>query len=210
MRLMLSLIILSLILVACGTGDPTATPSVFSDPLPDASDLTATPNDFEERELATEEVGVLVTPQTNVEQGQAPLPGTLAFDDSEDDENFNEPFDRVIFRRHGGGPTAVAFRLELYQDGSYEINNEFTGQVDPSVITNVDTLIKELRFFSINTPMLGPGGDDTNYRYDITVERAGDELTINAEDGFIPQPFQRLIATLVSIYIGIADTIGLE
>lgn len=204
MRLTVSLIILSLILVACG-GEAEPTPSVFSDPTVDPSQITPEPTSDESEIYGTEEVSVsvLVTPQANVEQGEVPLPGTLAFDPDASMENFNEMFDRIVFRRYGGGSTAGEFRLELSQDGSYEINNTLTGQVAASVVTNVDTLIRDVNFFAINTPMLGPGGDDTNYRYDITVERAGDVLTIRAEDGFIPQPFQRLIAALVGVYASI-------
>jgi|GEM_PF-1877406 len=213
MRLIVSLCILSLVLVACGgDADPNG---VSSDPVQDTSGATATPNDFEEQianeNSATEEVGadgnvVLVTPQTNVQQGEVPLPGTLAYDDEFESDNPDAVFDRIVFRRYAGGENALRYRIELYQDGTYELNRDILGQVDSEVVTQIDGILKELDFFAINTPMMGPGEDGQNYRYTITVERMGDELTINAEDGFIPQPFMRLIGALMAVIVDSPNT----
>ena len=211
MRLILSLVILSLMLVACGNEETTG--GVSSDPTVDASNFTPTPNDFEEQQAAefnaTEEVVdeegnvIIVTPQAQVLEGMAPLPGTLVHDSEFVDENMGAVFDRIVFVRSGGGESAPTYLLKLKQDGSYELNRETLGQVDSETISRLDTMLDEINFFGISTPMLGPGAESDNYRYTITVERGLDEMTIRAEDGFTPQPVMQLFGVLLGI---IADS----
>lgn len=213
MRLIASLVIMTLILVACGGGEAEPTSAVSSDPTVDPASVTATPPDFVEQQLdelnATEEVVdedgnvIIVTPQAIIEENDVPLPGTLVYDTEFEDENMAAVFDRIIFVRSGGGDNAPNYFLILNQDGTYELNKEINGQVDAGTVTRIDDIIDEINFFGINTPMLGPGSDSVNYRYTLTVERAGDELTLRAEDGFTPQPVMQLFGAIIGV---IADS----
>lgn len=198
MRLIVSLLILSFVLVACG-GDAEPTASVSSDPTQTgvSSDPTHTPSADGEVDNGI----VIVTPQTNIEQDQLPLPGTLTYDDEFSDDTADAMFDRIVFRRYAGPTDSPNYRLELYQDGTYELNIETLGQTDAETVARIDNIIRDVNFFAINSPMMGPGDDSQNYRYSITVERAGDEMTINAEDGFIPQEFSPLIGALMSVIV---------
>lgn len=213
MRLIVALLLTTLILAACG-GDGAPTSAVSSDPTIDPNSVTATPNDFVEQQMATEEVDgedgdgddesvVIVTPQAVVEENAVPLPGTLVHDSQYVDENMGAVFDQIIFSRYGGGDNAPPVRLVVNQDGTYDINGEITGQVEPETVTRVDDILDEINFFGINTPMLGPGPDAINYRYVLTVYRGDDEMSIRAEDGFTPQPVMRLFGALMGI---IADS----
>jgi hypothetical protein len=214
MRLAISLLMMTLILAACG-GDAAPTSAVSSDPTIDPNSVTATPNDFVEQQLATEEVDegdgedesvVIVTPQAVVEGNDVPLPGTLVHDSEYVDENMGAVFDQIIFSRYGGGDNAPPYRLVVNQDGTYDINGEIFGQVDPSTVTQVDDILDEINFFGINTPMLGPGPDAINYRYVLTVYRGDDEMSIRAEDGYTPQPVMRLFGALMGIIVNSANT----
>lgn len=211
MRLMVSLLIMTFILAACG-GEAAPTSAVSSDPTIDPNSVTATPNDFVEQQLeelnATEEVDadgnfVIVTPQSEVRENAVPLPGTLAFDEDFVDENMDAVFTRIVFVRFGGGDDAPAYRLELNQDGTYELSGDIFGQVAGDTITRLDNMLDDINYFAIDTPMMGPGPDAINYRYIITVERGDDALTIRAEDGFTPQAMNRLFGALLGI---IADS----
>lgn len=213
MRLAISLLMMTLILAACG-GDAAPTSAVSSDPTIDPNSVTATPNDFVEQQLGTEEVDdggedesvVIVTPQAVVEGNDVPLPGTLVHDTEYVDENMGAVFDQIIFSRYGGGDNAPPYRLVINQDGTYDINEEIFGQVDSTTVTQVDDILDEINFFGINTPMLGPGPDAINYRYVLTVYRGDDEMSIRAEDGFTPQPVMRLFGALMGIIVNSDNT----
>jgi len=213
---MVSLLMMILILAACGGGDAAPTSEVSSDPTIDASTFTETPPDFIEQrqnELnATEEVIdedgniIIVTPQAIVQDGVVPLPGTLAYDPEFVDENMGAVFDRIVFSRSSAGGTSDPYRLVLFQNGLYDLNKEIVGQVNGSTVTRIDDILDEINFFAINTPMLGPGGESANYRYVITVERGDDQMTIRAEDGFTPQPVMKLIGALVGVIVDSSNT----
>lgn len=212
MRLAISLLIMTLILAACG-GDAAPTSAVSSDPTIDPNSVTATPNDFVEQQMATEEVGdgndesvVIVTPQAVIEQNDVPLPGTLVHDSEYVDENMGAVFDQIIFSRYGGGDGSPPYRLVVNQDGTYDINGEIFGVVDAATVTRVDDILDEINFFGINTPMLGPGPDAINYRYVLTVYRGDDEMSIRAEDGFTPQPVMKLFGALMGIIVNSDNT----
>lgn len=207
MRLIVSLCIVALILVACG-GTEAPQDSGNPEGENDTTNISdATPEGFgigDEDE--SDNSVVIVTPQAQVSGDTVPLPGTLVFDPEYVDENIDAVFDRIIFVRTGGGESSAFYELILMQDGSYELNREIFGQVDVATVASIDNLLDELNFFGINTPMLGAVPDTDKFRYAITVERSGDELTIRAEDGFIPQEFLRLISALMNVVLNANST----
>ncbi len=213
MRLFISLCILALILVGCGGNDaPQNDTSQEVNPEANAGGVSsdATPIGFGiGSEDETDNSIVLVTPQANRDQDRVPLPGTLAYDNEYIDENMGAVFDRIIFVRTGGGPDSSFYQLNLNQDGSYQLNSETLGQVDSATVINLDNILDDINFFGINTIMLGPAPETDKYRYTITVERGDDELTIRAEDGFTPQPFQKLISALMNVVIN-SDTTAIS
>lgn len=200
MRLSVSLLILALILVACGgdagTNDvpPTNDDGVSSDPT-----HTPLPEGFVPEDNSI----IIVTPQSQVLENTVPLAGTLVYDSVYEDDNKDAVFDRVIFTRTGGGDGAPKYLLILNQDGTYELNLKTLGQVDAATITDIDDIIDEIDFFAINTVMISSVPNPDKYRYAITVERAGAEMTLNADDNLIPQPIMPLFSSLLNV---IADS----
>lgn len=201
MRLMVSLLIMAFILVACGGGDSggnvdappsnnISTDGVSSDPT-----YTPLPAGF----VPEDNSFIIVTPQAQLLENAVPLPGTLVHDSEFVDENMGAVFDRVVFVRSGGGDNTPTYLLKLKQDGTYELNKETLGQVDPETITRIDDILDAINFFGITTPMLGTGNDPDKYRYSVTVERSGDEMTLRAEDGFIPQEVMPLFGALMGV-----------
>jgi hypothetical protein len=197
-----------LILVACDSGggdngdappaDNGATGGVSSD-----ATHTPEPAGF----VADDNSMIIVSPQVDLLEVNVPLPGTLVHDSEFVDENMGAVFDRIVFTRTGGGDNAPVYLLKLKQDGTYELNRESLGQVDNATVIHIDDILDEINFFGINTPMQGPGAESAKYRYAITVERGGDELTLRAEDGFIPQEVMPLFGALMGVITNSGSTI---
>lgn len=200
MRLMISLLIMALVLVACDSGggdNGDAPPADNGSKGGVSSDATYTPAPAG---FATDDNSmIIVSPQAELLDVNVPLPGTLVHDSEFVDENMGAVFDRIVFTRTGGGDNAPVYLLKLKQDGTYELNRDTLGQVGNATVINIDDILDEINFFGINTPMLGPGGESAKYRYAITVERGGDELTLRAEDGFIPQEVMPLLGALMGV-----------
>lgn len=200
MRLMISLLIMALILVACG-GDATPEPTsaVSSDPT-----HTPIPDDFEEE--ASDNSIIIVTPQDQIFTDAVPLPGTLAYDGEFVDEEMGAVFDRVVFTRSGGGDGAPVYLLKLKEDGTYVLNHVTEGQVDAETITRIDDILDEVNFFGITTPMISSVPNLDKYKYSITVERGGTSMTLHAEDGLIPQPVMPLFGALMGVVTNTDNT----
>ncbi len=195
MRLMTSLLIMALILVACGND---ATPEPTSVVSSDATH-TPVPDDFNAEDNSI----IIVTPQDQNVTDVVPLPGTLVYDAEYVDEEMDAVFDRVVFTRSGGGEGAPVYLLKLKQDGTYVLNHVTEGQVDAETITRIDDILDEINFFGITTPMISSVPNLDKYKYSITVERGGTSMTIHAEDGLIPQPVMPLFGALMGV---ITDT----
>jgi len=193
MRLMISLLIMALILVACGNdATPEPTSAVSSDPT-----HTPVPDDFDAED--DDNSIIIVTPQDQTSSITVPLPGTLEYDGEFVDEEMGAVFDRVVFTRSGGGDDSPVYLLKLKQDGSYILNHVTEGQVDAETVTRIDNILDEVNFFGITTPMTSSVPNLDKYKYSITVERGGTSMTLHADDGLIPQPVMPLFSALLGV-----------
>jgi len=191
---------MALILVACG-GDaaPTEAPPATEGGVSSDATYTPLPAGF----VPEDNSFIIVTPQSQVLENTIPLAGTLVYDSEYVDDGADAVFDRVIFTRSGGGEGAPVYFLILNQDGTYELNLKTFGQVDAATVTRIDDIIDEINFFGISTVMVGSVQNPDKYRYAVTVERGGIEMTLNADDGLIPQPITPLFSAFMSL---IADS----
>jgi hypothetical protein len=206
MRLMISLLIMALILVACGEdATPEPTQGVSSDathtPEPEGFQPEGEPTTIDD-----DNSFVLVSPQAPISDDVVPLPGTLAYDGGFVDEEMDAVFDRVVFTRSGGGEDSPVYLLKIKQDGTYELNFDTLGQVDASVVTDLDDLLDKINFFGISSPMVSTVPNPDKYRYAVTVERGTTSMTLHAEDGFIPQPVKPLFGSLMAVIVDSNNT----
>lgn len=123
------------------------------------------------------------------------LPGTLVASETEDPDA-NILFTSIRLERTGG-TGGVPLTVEVFGDGRI-IRNGAAGTISQDVIARLQDHIVTLNFFGMQGTYLGPGGDDTVYRYRLTVDREGTTRTINAMDGFIPREIQRFIGAIIT------------
>ncbi len=193
------LVLVMLVLAACGGGGDT-------DDTGDAGEgeQTDIPSEGDEIPLDTGEVTptdnpyiVIVTPRSPEDEFalEVPLPGTLVASATEDPDAALI-FDRIVLTRTGG-PTGETLEIELLSDGTI-IRNGVTGATTYERIIVIDDIIDELNFFGMQGALIGPGGDSEVYRYTIRVYRGDSNRMITAEDGYIPNEFQRLLSTIIT------------
>ena len=203
MRLTVSLLIMALILVACGGGAATS-----EAPPPTEGGVSSDPTYTPAAQGAPTEDNsiIIVTPQSQVVENSVPSAGTLVYDSEFVDEGSDAVFDRVVFTRSGGGDGAPVYLLIINQDGTYELNFDTKGQIAPETVTRIDDIIDEINFFGISTLMVSSIPNPDKYRYAITVERGGTEMTLNADDGLIPQEITPLFGAFMSVIANSDDT----
>lgn len=202
MRFVVSLIILMLVLTACGGND--GGNASINTQVPVGPATSDPENSLAATYAVTQEVNsegvVVVTPQGQGGDFEVPLPGTLVLDNEYVDEGQSLVFDKLAFVRYSGPEGSEVLNFKLNRDGTYTLNDQ-PGQISTTIVTSVDDLLDEVGFFAIASPMLGPNIESGNYRYRLTVTRGGDELTINAEDGFTPNDVLRIFSTLMGIIV---------
>ncbi len=192
MRLWILLISLSIAIVAC-TGEA---PAEGDTPVPQDTSNNVEPTPDPNDAVAV----VTLTPMPEGDALEVPLPQTLVASETED-PNAALVFDQLIFVRYGGPEGTEPINLILQQDGSYTLNDQ-PGATTPDRVIQLDDLLDEINFFGMQGTLLGPNTDTEDYRYRITVIRADDERTLQAQDGFYPQELGRIFGQLLAITAG--------
>ena len=187
----LLLIICAVLLAACGGTPSTPEPAT---PDPNAASVpTSDPN-----QIATPITPVATQAPREYATGQPPLPepGTLVPPATEDPEA-GRPFDIIEFQRTGGleGGTLTA---QILGNGSI-IRNDAAGTITQEQVAQLTSIIDEIGFFGLEGTFSAPGTSADVFTYTITIERAGPNRTIVAQDGYIPDALMRLINALVEV-----------
>lgn len=189
------LLTLAVFLAACGGGAPAPTATIEIEPtdepsLPTLEPLTGTDDQT-------------ITPFATIEgELPMPLPGTLVAPATED-PNAGIPFTTLLLTRTGGPVIEGAdttLNIEI-QDTGVMMHNNTEKQISQDGLDRINMLIREMNFFGAQNafmpelPLTGPGED---FLYMITVERAGQERSITALEGYMPDELQSLIAEVIS------------
>jgi hypothetical protein len=175
MRLNLRLLILTVLLLsACAsTTDNTA---VTGAPQPPASETIS-------------DAQLTLTPVLPVDVTLPPA-GTMVAPATEDPEA-GLMFD-VVYLEQSGGFTGIPLTVEVHSDGRL-VRDGVEGNVTPEQVAEIDNIIKEIQFFGIQGQFEPAAANPDAYLYKISVDRGGSSRTINAQDGFTPDPLLRLI-----------------
>lgn len=170
MRLNLRLLILTaLLLSACATTD---NPPVTGAPQPPTAEVTSEPTSVIPIDVTLPPVGTSVAPVT-------------------EDPESGIPFD-AVYLEQSGGFTGIPLKVEIHSDGRL-IRDGVTSSVTPEQVTEIDSIIKEINFFGIQGQFEPASNNPDAYSYKISVDRGGSSRTINAQDGYTPDPLMKLI-----------------
>jgi hypothetical protein len=168
------LILLVLLLSACAS--TTDNPAVTGAPQPSASETISedqlTPTSVIPLDVTLPPVGTMIAPAT-----EDPEAG-LIFD--------------VVYLEQTGGFTGIPLTVEIHSDGRL-VRDGVEGRVTPEQVAEIDNIIKEIKFFGIQGQFEPAAANPDAYLYKISVDRGGASRTINAQDGFTPEPLLRLI-----------------
>lgn len=182
----LTLTLLMLALAACQPAPTvTETPVIDSAPPPATTAPTSEPG----IELTAESTQPLL-----VDDITMPPPGTLVTAAVTEDPRAGIPFDSIIFEQ-SGGITATTVVVEVYSDGRV-VRDGVESTISAEQVAALDSLIKSMNFFDLQGQFAMPGQNEDIYYYKITVEQAGSSRTINAQDGYTPDPLMDLFNTI--------------
>jgi hypothetical protein len=140
-----------------------------------------------------------ITPFPTIE-GELPvaLPRTLVASETED-PNASIPFRMLVLTRTGGADD-ITLNIEIRGTGVM-MRDEREGQISQAGLDRLNDLIRRMNFFGAQNaylpaiPLSGPGEE---FIYSMTIERAGEERTITAMEGYMPQELQTLIAEVIT------------
>jgi emfourin len=173
MRLNLRLLILiALLLSACASAsDNTAVTGAPQPPTAEAtSDVQLTP--VIPIDVTVPPVGTMIAPVT-----EDPDAGTM--------------FD-AVYLEQSGGFTGMPLKVEVHSDGRL-VRDGVVGSVTPEQVAEIDNIIREINFFGLQGQFEPASTNPDAYSYKISVDRGGSSRTINAQDGYTPEPLLKLI-----------------
>lgn len=200
------ILLVALILAACGSGgdsEETSVPNDISSPVAPSEaplEVTAVGAGISDEDLETL-LPPPVTPfipatQTPASDGalNVPLPQTLVASETEDIVP-REDFDYIYFRKTGG-EDGVEIVIEFFENGNVIYNGE-EGTISEADIATLNTVIKDLNFFAMQGTMMSaaPGSSQTYY-YNLFIQSGTQERSINSQDGFMPREYVTLLSLL--------------
>ena len=202
----LLLLIVALLAAACGGGDDNDddSDSGSGDPTTAAvdgggEDPTAPPEPTAIPATPDPDVPATIVPAPPVgELGTVPPPVT-----EEPTPDPNEPADanvpstgfEYLFFSQEGGPDDITIQIEVYADGRV-VRDGQTIRLSQEEIARLATMIDELAFFDMIATFIGPPRDQNPYEYLIYVERAGQNRSVRAMDGYIPPEVRSLFGLI--------------
>lgn len=187
-RIMLMLLVILMGLTACdaiggGEEEPEPTPAPQE---PEPSDTPA--------------AEIIVTRRAT-QPGELPVPGvgTLVASETED-PNADLIFDTITLVRTptGEDPQEEPFTLVINRDGNYT-RDGVDGVISQATVTEIDNMLDALNFFGLQATFMGPSTEMATYVYRLTVVRGEEQRTITSMDGYMPQPYQSLVATIFEV-----------
>jgi hypothetical protein len=134
--------------------------------------------------------------------GMLPPPGTVVVPATEEVIN---PLDAAspffsIYYRETGGPSNSQLEIEIFGDGRV-IRNGTASSISAETVTELNQLIRDVKFFSIQGQFTQPGGASSDaYSYLVRVElETGSASRIEAHDRLTPPELLRLFSRLRTI-----------
>jgi hypothetical protein len=189
MRSLIPLILTGLLLAACGTTPPEATPGPSAEATQSA--VTNNPTGLTPgAPPATEGPR-----QYTTDQPPLPAPGTIVA--ATEDPNAGLVFDSLTLERTGG-ISGERLTVQVLSNGSV-LRNGAASTISADQVTQIDALLDRMNFFQMQGVFTAPGAGADLFTYAITAERAGAVRTITAQDGLIPPELQMLITVLVQL-----------
>ncbi len=123
-----------------------------------------------------------------------PIPGTLIAAPATEDPSAGEIFTRILYEQ-SGGIAGRSLTIEVRGDGTVTRNGAVS-TISPAQVEQLNDIINQLNFFGLQGAFTAPGTSADIITYQVTVERAGSERTIVAQDGFIPGPLDAFLSVL--------------
>lgn len=185
------LVILALMLAACGGNATTPAPTAdtsLSQQNPTAAPTTAnsTTAPVATRDYATNQADAALLPPA----------GTLVISNNPNPDA-GMVFDDLTFTRTGG-LSGETISITLTGAGVLT-RNGVTSQVSSDQITQLVKAIDDMDFFGLDGVFTAPGTSPDAYHYSLTIERNGSARMINAEDGFIPPELAKMFGLVTAL-----------
>lgn len=203
----------AMLLAACSGGSPTATSQPPTVTPPNVTvGPTFTP--FASITPAQAISGTLPVPSPTPRppaDGELPipLPGTLVSSATED-PNAGTTFTTIQFTETGG-PNNAVLSIQINGDGTgtRTINDQTTPlTVKQTEIEDLTAGIDKLNFFGMQATFLGPPGHPEDYHYTLSITRGENSRTIQAQDGYIPDPLKAFFGKIVGVGVPSGPSFG--
>ncbi len=194
------LFIATLVLAACGGGQPTLEPTATLLPID-------TPNPNQTVELPSQIGALAATALQDNLILEVPNPGvlvTLAPD--EDSSELDQPFDffLITYQRYGG-PDNVNIVVRLRPDGTLDRNGEIT-TISQEEVARIRELFDRVGFFRLNGIFTGPDVTENTMYYSIGVDGPPGVVSIPAQEGLIPPQLMELFDAMETLGVPVEST----
>ena len=195
--LLFATILCALILAACSTPQPTATPVPPTSVPVTAGNPTLAPAS---NALAT----LAATAGINLAQ-----PGTLIIPTQ--GASPNAPTDApIVFNNltfsQSGGIADMSLTIQVSSNGTLIRNNQ-TGSVSQDDIQKLNNLLNNVHFFTLQGIFTGPSGAADAYQYSLTVNAAQGTRTISSQDGMTPPQLNQIYDAIRSLQLNGATVV---
>jgi hypothetical protein len=141
------------------------------------------------------------TPTSLFQGANMPFPGEIEIDTSAGEFDYATGFTEVSLTRFGG-PTDDVFQAQFLPDGSVFVNGEFSRNIGPQGVIEINALLAELRFFEIRGTFAALQARPDDYIYDLRVNQNDSSSTLTADDSLMPIEIARVINSLLQIAEG--------
>lgn len=197
----ITLMLLLWLVAACVPQEPTDTAPVDNNPPidPEPTFDPAATDDPESDEFSPIVIVTRAVPTATPITSGLPMPqnpATLVASETED-PGAGMGFDEIRLIRSTMAEDSQSDMLVLYADGRYSFNDQ-QGTTSGDVLNAIDAALDRVNFFGMQGAMLGPPGDENAYRYRLTVNRDGQQRSINSQDGYMPQAYIDLLVTILN------------
>lgn len=126
-----------------------------------------------------------------------PPAGEIGYE-ATDDPDIDLIFDQVRLVRVGG-PNNTTLDIQLFQDGSLYRNGEIVSNVGPNAVIALDNVLDEMNIFGIRGFFAASITDPRDFEYNLTIERAGASMTIQADDSMMPIELAQLFGQIIAL-----------
>lgn len=190
----IALILIALLVAACGSATPTPAP-----PTANPGGATAAPDTNPTAEGPAAGFTQSSDVQLNMTGMPTPPPAGTAViaTASTPDPLAGIRFDNITFTQGGGDPP-VNILVVLQNDGRFTRNNT-PGQISAEEVASIDDYLNQINFFSIQGTFTSPNLRPNQFIYSVRVEKQGAAVTITLQDGLIPPELERLLVLMAQL-----------